>query len=265
MSVYSEGDGEATFVFMSGGGTCSPILDFKSLYTLLSDQYKVVVVERFGYGFSDTAHRERDIVSILEDTRAALKEADIDPPFILCPHSMAGIEALYWAQQYPHEVRAIIGLDMATPAAYEKMEISKSMLRCFQFAARTGMTRLIPGLSDGTAVKYGTLTEQEKEIYRSIFYSRTMTEPMVKEMFSVKDNAKQVAEGGDIATPILLFCSNGSGTGFTETEWREGQISFAQQAAAGIGNGEIIYLDCGHYIHNFEFEKIAHEIKSWLK
>lgn len=35
MSVYIEGEGEATLVFMSGGGTCYPILDFKSLYSLL--------------------------------------------------------------------------------------------------------------------------------------------------------------------------------------------------------------------------------------
>lgn len=53
MSVYIEGEGETTLVFMSGGGTCCPILDFKSLYSLLGDNYKVAVVEKFGYGFSD--------------------------------------------------------------------------------------------------------------------------------------------------------------------------------------------------------------------
>ena len=31
MSVYIEGEGTTTLIFMSGGGTCSPILDFKSL------------------------------------------------------------------------------------------------------------------------------------------------------------------------------------------------------------------------------------------
>ena len=31
MSIYMEGTGETTLVFMSGGGTCSPILDFRSL------------------------------------------------------------------------------------------------------------------------------------------------------------------------------------------------------------------------------------------
>lgn len=53
MHVYVEGNGEETLVFMSGGGTSSPVLDFKSLYSLLSDNYRVVVVEKAGYGFSD--------------------------------------------------------------------------------------------------------------------------------------------------------------------------------------------------------------------
>lgn len=50
MSVYSEGSGDVTLVFLSGGGTCSPILDFRSLYTLLTEEYRIAVVEKFGYG-----------------------------------------------------------------------------------------------------------------------------------------------------------------------------------------------------------------------
>lgn len=73
MSVYVEGEGQITLVFMSGGGTSSPILDFKSLYSLLSDRYRIVVVEKFGYGFSDIVDKSRDIDSVLEDTRTAPK------------------------------------------------------------------------------------------------------------------------------------------------------------------------------------------------
>ena len=43
MSIYTEGEGEHTIVFMSGWGTPSPILDFKPLYSRLSDEYKIVV------------------------------------------------------------------------------------------------------------------------------------------------------------------------------------------------------------------------------
>lgn len=41
ISIYAEGSGSKTLVSLSGGGTCSPILDFKSLYSMLSDEYKL--------------------------------------------------------------------------------------------------------------------------------------------------------------------------------------------------------------------------------
>ena len=172
MSVYKEGSGDKTLVFLSGGGTCSPILDFKSLYSLLSDEYQIVVVEKFGYGYSDVVDRDRDIDSILDDTRKSLEMAGIKGPYVLCPHSMSGLEALYWANKYPDEVTAIIGLDMAVPQYYENMKINIPLMKVSSFVANIGVTRLIPGISESEAIKHGTLTEYEKDIYKAIFYRR---------------------------------------------------------------------------------------------
>ncbi len=36
-------------LFLSGSGTAAPVLDFKSLYSLLSSDYRIVVIEKFGY------------------------------------------------------------------------------------------------------------------------------------------------------------------------------------------------------------------------
>ena len=69
MCVYTEGEGEHTIVFMSGYGTHSPILDFKPLYNRLSDDFRIVVVEKFGYGFSDETDMSRNIDTMLEQTR----------------------------------------------------------------------------------------------------------------------------------------------------------------------------------------------------
>ena len=48
MNIYTEGSGNKTLVFLSGFGTPSPILDFKPLYSRLSDKYRIVVIEKFG-------------------------------------------------------------------------------------------------------------------------------------------------------------------------------------------------------------------------
>lgn len=260
MSVYVEGNGAKTIVFMSGGGTCSPILDFRSLYSTLSDDYKIVVVEKFGYGFSDVVDKERSIDSILEDTRTALAKADIEGPYVLCPHSMSGIEALYWAQQYPEEVEAIIGLDMSVPKAYEGYDINMSMIKIGQFAARIGITRILPGVSESDAIKYGTLTDTEKELYRAIFYEKTATTTMLNEVKWIKENAEIVQNNGVPQVPMLLLVSNGSGTGWNEDEWRGYQNSYLEN----VENGKLINLDCPHYIHDYEYDRISEEIRVYL-
>lgn len=262
MSIYVEGDGDKTLVFMSGGGTCSPILDFKSLYSLLSDDYKIVVVEKFGYGFSDVVDENRDIDTILSETRMALDKAGIESPYVLCPHSLSGLEALYWAQKYPQEVEAIVGLDMAVPGYYDEMKISIPTVKLGHYGAVLGITRLIPSLAESDAIKFGTLSEREKEIYRAVFYQKTATVTMINEVKAVKDNANVVKENGIPQVPMLLFISDGSGgTGFTEEMWR----SIPKEYISGHDNASYIELDCPHYVHDYEYEEISKEIRNFIK
>ncbi len=262
MSIYMEGTGDTTLVFMAGGGTCSPILDFKSLYSLLSDTYRIVVVEKFGYGFSDVVDRDRDIDSILEDTRTALAAAGLNAPYVLCPHSMSGLEALYWARKYPDEVSAIIGLDMAVPEYYESMNINIPLIHIAGWAANMGVTRFIPGISDSDAIKYGTLSENEKEIYKAVFYNRTATVTMINETEQVKENAEKVNGMGVPQLPMLLFISNGSGgTGFDKETWRKIPIEYLSQ----VDGGKYIELNCPHYVHDYEYKAISENIIAFLQ
>ena len=261
MCVYSGGTGNVTLVFLSGGGTCTPILDFQSLDSLLLDDYKVAVVERFGYGFSDVTDKSRRLDSVLEDTRQALKEAGCEAPYVLCPHSMSGLEALYWVQTYPDEVQAIIGLDMAVPEYYADMKVNMPMLKLTGVAARIGLTRLIPGVWEGDAVKRGTLSDKEKETYQALFYRKTATETMLNEYQAVGENARMVAERPIPQIPMLLFVSNGTGTGFDTDTWRK----IPEKYLADAEDGQIITLDCPHYVQDYEYEKIAGNIEEFLQ
>lgn len=263
MHVYTEGSGAETLVFLSGGGTCAPVLDFKSLYSLLSDDFRIAVVEKFGYGYSeDSGGRSRDIDTILEDTRSALLAAGIEGPYVLCPHSMSGLEALRWAQKYPDEVTAIAGLDMAVPEAYEDMSINLFTLRLGQLAVNAGIARLIPGLADGDAVRYGTLTEAEKTAYRALFHRRTASPDMLAEAAIVKENARTVTESGTPQVPMLLFISDGSGgTGFSEDVWR----GFQREYLSGVENGRSVELGCPHYVHDYEYRRISTEIRNFIQ
>ena len=261
MNVYTEGNGEVTLVFLSGSGTCSPVLDFKSLYSLLSSRYRIAVVERAGYGFSEDTNLSRDLDTVLSETRQALSAAGLSAPYIVCPHSMSGIEALYWAQQYPEEVTAIIGLDMAVPEAYGEMEINLFAMQLSSFAARVGLTRWIPGLAESDAIRHGTLTQEEKDLYRAVFYRSTLTTAMRNETKEIKASAETVANGGPVDVPLLMFASDGSGgTGFDEQTWRGFQHNFA----AVLPNAQVVELDCPHYVHDYQYEEISEEMMGFI-
>src|SRR6056297_937371 len=118
MHLYFKGEGNLTLVFMSGFSTSNPTIDFKPLWSKMTGDYKIAVVERKGYGWSETSSNSRDLDTILEETRKLLKLYGEDGQYVLIPHSMSGLEAIYWSQKYPDEVKAIIGLDPAIPDIY---------------------------------------------------------------------------------------------------------------------------------------------------
>lgn len=115
MQAYVTGSGEQTIIFLSGWATEDPIEDFMPLANELSNDFKVVILEYFGYGSSDITQETRSNKNIVDEIRLALKNLDLEPPYILMPHSMSGLYSLYYSYNYPDEVSAIIGLDASLP------------------------------------------------------------------------------------------------------------------------------------------------------
>lgn len=120
MQAYTTGSGDKTIVLLSGLGTASPIIDFMPLAERLGKDYKVVILEYFGYGFSDSTMKERSNKNIVNEIRKALQALDVSGPYILMPHSISGIYSFYYALNYPTEVEAIIGIDTSIPNQTKK-------------------------------------------------------------------------------------------------------------------------------------------------
>ena len=259
LNVYLSGNpnSDFTLVFMSGAGTCSPTLDFKTIYSLFEKDYQIAVVEKDGYGFSDISDTSRDIDTILFETRESLTQAGVtNHKYILFPHSMSGIEALYWANKYPEEIKGIVGLDPSVPAAYQNTNINTFLLSAAKFGVDIGLTRFLPNLvNSSSAIKDGSLTEEEKELYRVVFYRRTATTSMINEAKTIKVNAKKLEQIDKTNVPMLFFISNGDGTGYSKEEWR----SFGIGYLANKQNGKYQFLDCSHYVHNIAYQQIYEE------
>ena len=73
MSVYVAGEGKHTLVFLAGSGDTAPILGYKRFIDRFEKDYRVVVIEKFGYGYSDAFDGSRDVETRVDQDRQALK------------------------------------------------------------------------------------------------------------------------------------------------------------------------------------------------
>ena len=266
MHVYTAGEGDLTLVFMAGSGTSSPTIDFKPLWMRMTNEYRIAVVEKAGYGWSETSDSPRDIDTMLTETKKALELSGESGPYVLLPHSMSGLEAIYWAQKYPEEVSAIIGLDMAIPDYYLDPSFpmpSKVQLYLMNFIARTGITRL---MGEETMQQYlpllksEDLSNEDKERLIATFYKSTLTKNMISEGDYVMENAQKVKENGiPKNTPMYLFIAKESNEKIIPS-WEEKAIEYLSE----VNEGKARVLDSGHYLHYEKANLITSETKRFL-
>ena len=258
MNVSVKGEGSETIVFLSGAGIASPILDFKNLSDSLSKKYKVVVVERSGYGFSEDSDRSRDVMEVLSETRQALAQAHVSGPYVIISHSMASLESLAWQEKYPNEVKALIGLDWALPESYEDLKDNQALLTVAYWSSKIGLLRYFP---ESFYIKNPTLTETERQQYKLLAYKQLMSQAMLQESRLAKENAKKVPSSINPKIPALLLVSNGEGTTFSQSEWQR----YAERFASDQSNVQVDYMDAPHDLYHYQSDAIVSRIKEFLE
>ena len=258
MNVYVEGDGPETIVFLSGAGIASPILDFKNVSDSLSKKYKVVIVERAGYGYSDDSNQSRDVMEVLSETRQALSQANVTGPFIILSHSIASLESLAWQEKYPNEVKALIGLDWALPSSYENLKDNQALLTLAYWSSKIGLLRYFP---ESFYIKNQTLIESERKQYKLLAYKQLMSQAMFHESRLAKENAKKVPSSINPKIPALLLVSNGEGTTFSQSEWQR----YAERFASDQSNVQVVYMDAPHDLYHYQSDAIVSRIKEFLE
>ncbi|MBO4456081.1 MAG: alpha/beta hydrolase [Butyrivibrio sp.] len=252
MHVYLEGQGEHTLVFMSGWADISPYTNFLPMAKDLSDENKIVIIEKFGYGFSDVVPGKRDFDTIIENDREALRKLGIEGPFVLCPHSYSGFEATLWAQKYPEEVEGIVGMDMSVTSWRESYVEDANCIfyPIYRVCRGLGITRL-----EGADLE----TEEDKMLYALI-----EKKEMNKNVLSENKSAGKVCDEIDSmplpTAPTIQIISKE----LAEMD-PEGWIGGHQALVDASVDGKLIKLDCGHYVYMDELNRVVKEIREFLK
>lgn len=86
---------------------------------------RVCAYDRAGLGWSEPSPYPRTSAAMVEELRALLSGADLDPPYILVGHSFGGMNARLYAHRYPEEVAGVVLVD----ATHEEQSLRIEALR----------------------------------------------------------------------------------------------------------------------------------------
>lgn len=174
---------------------------------------------------------------------------------------MSGLEAILWAQNYPEEVEAIVGLDMSVPQGYNYAELKTTDDNSFNLLLllrETGILRF--SLSDNSFPD--TYADEDKKIYRALACAKSSNNTVENERLHIAGAIDMINSEPKPDVPMLVLVSDGSGgTGVDKETWRKYQRDYASV----LTNVTIIELDCGHMIHHFESEQISEEMRKFIE
>ncbi len=255
MNVLMQGEGEKTIVLLPGFGTGSPGLDFTPLTNDLSEHFRVIVIEPFGYGLSDAAPSDRTIEAMTQEIHACLQELGVSE-YILMPHSIAGIYSLYYCNQYPEEVLGVVGIDTSVPYQFDYMS-SDGGTKILSLLSDLGILRL------GTAVFPQLIMPKEadaaytKEIRGNIRkltllnFKNTASEQ--EQIIRNFDMVKPMRFSKDV--PLLFFLS-------TDTIKQSGDwwLQEHEKQMEGVKKAEVVQLDGPHYLHHTYANEMAQKV-----
>ena len=113
LNVYEYGNkqGKHTLVCISGQGVHDYSVTMSKVTDQLADDNRIVYIDRAGYGMSDDTKIPQTNENIVKDYRTALKNADIEGPYILIAHSLGGAYVTYWQSNYPDEIEGVVLID----------------------------------------------------------------------------------------------------------------------------------------------------------
>lgn len=253
MNLCILGEGNNTIVLLPGLGTAAPVLDFMPLAKDLSKNNKVVIVEPFGYGWSDITPKERTIENEVEEIHMALQAANLSGPYILMPHSISGLHSIYYANTYPDEVSGIIGIDCTLPKMVEYFdeEYPQKMPLVTGQLSSIGVMRVLTLLAPNNFISDNTMNFYNKEnltMQKRIASWKSSNKNVVDEMNHIKDS---ISKTYDMTfhdnLPVLLFSSDDSD--LPPREDKKTNLSFNETYITNPDIQKAIFLNGPHYLH----------------
>ena len=211
VAKFGNENGAHTIVGLAGLESGDYAVAARQMTACLEENNQVVFVDRAGYGFSCDTDNDMTLEYIVEDYRKALKNAGVEAPYILMPHSIGGAYANYWVSEYPEEIEAVIFVDgsQLSADAFAENEAYEIGLgdKCLALLAKLGFSRYV--LRDYFYHYPDNYTEEEQYLGDELMLMTMDSLAPVSEDYNLAENA-QAAFNGIITNdvPKLYICAS---------------------------------------------------------
>ena len=170
---------------------------------------------------------------------------------------MSALEAILWAQDYPEEGEAIVGLDMALPATYDGFDLDGALK--YEKLAVIGRELGLIRFYYSDSMLSPALSKEDKKLYRAIACEKAVNQVVQNEGLAIPGACEKINSKPIPDIPTLLFVSNGKEVGVEN--WAELQKEYASK----LTDASVVELSCGHYVHNFEYKKISEDMIGFVE
>ena len=253
------GAGDETFVIMPGFGSSSPVLEFAPLVDDLDDNATVVVVEPFGYGWSDRRTKApRTVENIATELHQTLTALRVHQPYTLVAHSTGALYALDYVNRFPGEVRAVVSIDGSVPIA-EVAEGGQS--RWLRLWTTSGVSRWATKVAPELLVQapHDTYSEDVRRQMRTLALRNDSNPALVDESDRMAQNVEAVKGLTFPANlPVLTFLAQDS------IDRLPAWLPAHQRQLEGLQHARLVVIDDSHYLHHRHSPEIAGTVRTFL-
>lgn len=283
MNICKFGDGAHQLIVMPGSGDAEFTADMRDFAKYLRDDISLVVVTRPGYGVTEETDAEITTEYIVDSTRTALRNAGIEAPYTLMPHSMSGMYATYWEYTYPEEIDSMIFLDTINPATMEDTEEDQKQYRTpllYQILYKLGVNRSFNDIfvsayrDEFTALFNYNPKEYSRSIINEMMnFNQNMRTAwsLIKEdeipKLYVSTDFETFEDAEAFVTALYDMPDPDTAQKWWDAQQTETEIAYREKRAAyleAIGNCEVVNIPGSHFIYNQKPEEVAQVIADFV-
>lgn len=120
LHIHCQGSGSPTVVLAPGAGDFS--LSWVRLQPAVARLTRVCAYDPSGFGWSELGPEPPTPSNTVEELRALLAGAGIEPPYVLVGHSISGLHVRAYAYRHPEEVAGLVLVDSSHEDQVERVK-----------------------------------------------------------------------------------------------------------------------------------------------